>query len=56
VRPELEQQMKPEQAKAAVDALKKDIVIKLDDAYFGPATPPAGPEGPGAAAPPAAKP
>ncbi len=59
VRPELEQQIKPEQAKTAVDALKKNVVIKLDDAYFGPAGPPAGAEGPGAPpvppAPPAAK-
>ncbi len=40
VRPELEQQMKPEQAKEAIEALKKTTTVVIDDKYFGPAAPP----------------
>ncbi len=41
-RPTLEAKVKPEAAKKQMDALQKQAGVKLDDAFFGPATPPAG--------------
>jgi peptidyl-prolyl cis-trans isomerase C len=44
-RPQLEQKMKPDAARAAADKLKSNANIKLNEAYFGPAQPPAAPAG-----------
>ncbi len=50
VKPQIEQRLKPEQGRAKMDELKKVSPVTLNDAYFGPAEPPAPP------APPAAEP
>jgi peptidyl-prolyl cis-trans isomerase C len=41
VKPELEKQIKPEQAKAAIEGLKKKTSVSYNENYFGPAAPPA---------------
>ncbi|HXJ43848.1 MAG TPA: peptidylprolyl isomerase [Bryobacteraceae bacterium] len=46
VRGDIEKAMRPEMAKKAVDAMRKDATVTIDDGFFGPAT----------AAPPAATP
>jgi peptidyl-prolyl cis-trans isomerase C len=53
-RPQLEQRMKPEAARAAADKLKTEANIKLNDAYFGPAQPATPPPAAGAGAAPGA--
>jgi peptidyl-prolyl cis-trans isomerase C len=49
VRPDLEKKMRPELARNAVENLRKQAPVTIDDSFFGPATPPA----PTIAAPPA---
>ena len=39
VRPEIEKKLRPELAKQAVDNLRKQTTVKVDDSFFGPATP-----------------
>jgi len=38
VRPELEKKMRPELARNAVENLRKQAPVTLDDSFFGPAT------------------
>jgi len=40
VRPEIEKKLRPELAKQAVDNLRKQTPVKIDDSFFGPGTPP----------------
>ncbi len=40
VRPEIEKKLRPELAKQAVDNLRKQTPVKVDDSFFGPGTPP----------------
>lgn len=54
VRTEIEGKLKPQAAGAAVEALRKSSVVKLDDDYFGPVGPPPGAPPAGAAVPPPA--
>ena len=37
VRPEIEKKLRPELAKQAVDNLRKQTPVKVDDSFFGPA-------------------
>lgn len=46
VRPEMEQKLKPDLARQAVEKLRKETKVEVDEGYFGPATP-----APGASAP-----
>jgi peptidyl-prolyl cis-trans isomerase C len=39
VKPELEKKLRPELAKQAVDSVRKQTPVKIDDSFFGPATP-----------------
>lgn len=39
VRPEIENKLKPQLAGEAVEQLRKDAAVTMDDAYFGPAAP-----------------
>jgi peptidyl-prolyl cis-trans isomerase C len=39
VRPEIEKKLRPELAKQAVDKLRKETPVKVDDSFFGPAAP-----------------
>jgi parvulin-like peptidyl-prolyl isomerase len=39
VRPEIEKKLRPELAKQAVDNLRKQTTVKVDDSFFGPAAP-----------------
>jgi peptidyl-prolyl cis-trans isomerase C len=39
VRPEIEKKMRPELAKQAVDNLRKQTAVKVDDSFFGPGAP-----------------
>jgi peptidyl-prolyl cis-trans isomerase C len=39
VRPEIEKKLRPELAKQAVDNLRKQTPVKVDDSFFGPAAP-----------------
>src|SRR5580704_5940069 len=39
VRPEIEKKLRPELAKQAVDNLRKQTPVKVDDSFFGPAVP-----------------
>ena len=50
VRDQIVDRVKPEQARQAVEALAKNTPVVMDDAYFGPAIPPAAlmPQAPGA--------
>jgi peptidyl-prolyl cis-trans isomerase C len=43
VRPELEKKMRPELARNAVENLRKQAPVTIDDAFFGPAAPPVPP-------------
>lgn len=40
VRPEIEKKLRPELAKQAVENLRKNTPVKVDDSFFGPGTPP----------------
>jgi parvulin-like peptidyl-prolyl isomerase len=40
VRPEIEKKLRPELAKQAVDNLRKQTPVKVDDSFFGPGAPP----------------
>jgi parvulin-like peptidyl-prolyl isomerase len=51
VRSEIEGKLKPEMAGDAVEKLRKDATVTIDDAYFGPATPAPAAAGPGAPPP-----
>ena len=42
VRPEMELKLKPDLARQAVEKLRKEIKVEVDEGYFGPATPAAG--------------
>jgi len=50
-RPDIEKKVRPEIARSAITDLRKGATVQMDDAFFGPAAPPA----PGPAAPPAPK-
>jgi len=40
LRPDLEKKMRPELARNAVENLRKQAPVTIDDTFFGPATPP----------------
>ncbi len=44
VRADIEAKVRPELARAAVAAMRKNAVVQIDDAYFGPPAPAAGPK------------
>jgi peptidyl-prolyl cis-trans isomerase C len=52
VRPEVEKKMRPEMARNAVENLRKQAPVTIDDAYFGPAAAPPAPATPVTPAPP----
>ena len=39
VKPELEKKLRPELAKQAVENVRKQTPVKIDDSFFGPAAP-----------------
>lgn len=43
VKPTIEQKMRPEMAQKAVDDVRKQTTVTMNEAYFGPATPPPAP-------------
>jgi len=45
-KPEIEGKLKPQIARKQMDDLQKSVGVKLDDNFFGPATPPAAPGAP----------
>ena len=54
LRTQIEERIKPEQARQTVELMAKNVNVVMNDAYFGPAQPAMMPAGPGAPPTPAA--